>query len=251
MLKYSTLLFLLLLTPKIHAQSPGYDDLLVMYVDEDYEKCIKKADRYIGKEDTRRDPLPYLYASMCYHEMSKQDKYAEHPEFKNAARDALKYAVKFRKKDVHNAYAPNYADFWSELNTTAMDYGFMLMETGSFSKAKRQFDRITRYQPENPGAWLMLVQSQKKMNLRRDALESMQQFRKAYAAVPDLSRLPLDQQRLLREALLRHARRLDPAGMRDSALATMKMGGPQFLDNAEFRAFFEELQQPVRQVNAP
>ena len=58
------------------AQFTEYSDLLVYYVDEEYEKCLKKADKYMSKDESKYDPLPYLYTSMTYHEMSRHKKYA-------------------------------------------------------------------------------------------------------------------------------------------------------------------------------
>ena len=62
--------FLLTFLP-LHAQG-DYEDLLVLYVDEDYEKCISKAERYTERDQTRRDALPFLFLSMCYFEISKR-----------------------------------------------------------------------------------------------------------------------------------------------------------------------------------
>lgn len=234
-------LSLLFVNSVVRAQAHVYDDLLILYVDEEYIKCLDKADRYIDKDETRRDALPYLYKSLCSHEMSKLDKYTSDPEFKYAARDALKYAAKYRKKDKNLEFFKNYEDYWAELNTTAMETGFALMEEESYSKAKRQYQRMTTYYPENPGAWQMLALAQLKMKLARDAAESLKSYEKALAAVPDLDRLPKDQQRLLRESMIRYADYLDNKGMRDSARAVLAPGAEQFSENPEFKGLLDEL----------
>lgn len=223
------------------AQNHVYDDLLILYVDEEYEKCISKTERYSDKEETRRDALPYLYQSMCSHEMSKLDKYTSKPEFKYVGRDALKYAAKYRKKDKELEYFKNYGDYWAELNTVAMDMGFLLFDEGSYSKAKRQFQRMVTYYPENAGAWQMLALTQLKMNAARDAAESMTEYRKAFAQIGDVERLPKDQQRLLREGMVRYTERLQNKGMIDSARTTIAMGKDHFIENPEFKSLYEEL----------
>src|SRR5690606_10685134 len=53
------------------AQDKQYDDLLVRYVDEKYEDCLVRAERYTQGDKTKKDPLPFLYMSMCLYEMSK------------------------------------------------------------------------------------------------------------------------------------------------------------------------------------
>lgn len=231
---------LVLLTPAA-AQDQVYDNLLVLYVDEEYEKCIAKAARYIERDDTRRDPLPYLYSSMCWHEMSQLDKYTSDPEFKNAHREALKFAEKFRKKDKDLAYFHNYEDYWQELNTVAMEVGLFHLDLGEYSKAKRQFDRMTGYQPENAGAWQLLALTQLKLRLARDASESMKGFDRAYAAIPDIERLSPDQRRLLREGLIRHAEHLQDSGQLDSARVVMGLGAEHFSKNPEYNALLRDL----------
>ena len=100
------------------AQKHVYEDLLVMYVDEKYEKCMDKAIGYTENDDTKRDALPFLYMSMCNFEMSKQEKYAV--DYPKASRDAIKWAEKYRKKDKEMEFFHNYNDYWADLNTMAM-----------------------------------------------------------------------------------------------------------------------------------
>ncbi|MCB0198137.1 MAG: hypothetical protein KDJ65_39710, partial [Anaerolineae bacterium] len=59
------------------AQKHVYEDLLVLFVDENYEKCLAKAENYTVNDDTRKDPLPYLYMSMSLYEMSKLEEFNE------------------------------------------------------------------------------------------------------------------------------------------------------------------------------
>lgn len=226
------------------AQSHPYEDLLILYVDEEYPKCVQRAERYTDRANTHRDALPYLYASMCYFEMSKIPKYQEMAEYKHADREALKWAAKFRRKDKNNEFFPNYEDYWTSLNTVAQEMGINLLEQQQYSKAKTQFQRITRYNPENPGAWQMLALAQAGMNNKRDAAESMKKYQEALDAVPNIAQLPVDQRKLLRAGLILSAEDLLQAGRLDSARATVAVGDPYFLDNAEFKALYDELAGP-------
>jgi len=223
------------------AQKHVYDDLLVLYVDEAYEKCLAKADRYTERDDTRRDPLPYLFKSMCYHEMSKLEKYTSQHEYRFADRDALKFAALYRKKDKQKEFFNNYEDYWSELNTYAMSSGITHYEMGDYSKARRVFDRMVVYMPENAGAWRMRALCQERMNLKRDATESRKLFDDAYAAIGDPASLPTDQRRLLRQALIMEAEHLLATGQRAEAKAVMALGEDSFMGNAEFKGLFDEL----------
>lgn len=242
-MKYSLPILLLLLGLPLsnQAQEHVYDDLLILYVDEVYEKCIAKAKRYTEKEDTRRDPLPYLHLSMCYHEMSKLEQYTSQPEYRFADRNALKYAALYRKKDKQKEFVARFEDYWEELNTHAMGSGFMWYEMGAFSKARRIFDRMVVYMPENVGAWRMRALCQDRLNLLRDAVESRKRADEVYGAISDLAALPKDQRQLLRTALILEAEYLVAEGRVAEARKVMSLGEDDFMGNAEFKALFNEL----------
>ncbi|MBL7963421.1 MAG: hypothetical protein JNM31_06215 [Flavobacteriales bacterium] len=221
------------------AQKGVYEDLLVLYVDEKYEKCLAKAEDYTLKEATKKDPLPYLYMSMCLFEMSKKEQYQT--DYPKASRDALKWAEKYRKKDKNREFFDNYEDFWAALNTMAQDQGENLFDEGAFSKAKPFFDSMSSYYPENPGAWLMLALCQYKTNLQKEGDMSVKEFRKAYLAIPDISRLPADQRKLLKNALIRYSEHLGAKGQRDSARATIRLGAGHFDGEADFKNALDDL----------
>lgn len=233
--------FSTVLLSTMHAQKHEYDDLLVLYVDEEYEKCLSKAERYTDREKTRRDALPYLYMSMCFYEISKLEEYRNEREWRRADRDALKYARRFRKKDKDLEYFHQFGDYWEALNTMAMETGMMYLDLEEFSKAKRYFDKMTDYYPENPGAWQMLALSQSKLNMAREAMESMKQFQKAYDSLEDINDLPRDQRILLRNSLIAYTQYLEEKGDLDDARATLEMGVDDFMDNAEFNSLYQVL----------
>ncbi len=204
MKKSLLILCLLPLHSLLNAQPPTYEDLLVYYVDGEYEKCIKKTSKYMADSDTRRDPLPYLYASKCYHEMSKLDEFTSQEEYKKADRDALKYAVKYRKKDKDLAYFHVHEDYWRELNKYAMDMGMLWYDQGEYSKARQIFSRMVGYDPQNPGAWQMLALSQARGRMLRDAKESMatanELLEEVKAGDPDLGTLTKNKRALMEAA---------------------------------------------------
>ncbi len=221
------------------AQKHVYEDLLVLYVDEKYDKCLMKAENYTENDATRKDPLPYLYMSMALFEMSKREEYQE--DYPKAARDALKYAEKYRKKDKDNEFFRNYEDYWAELNTMAMEEAEFYFQDAKWSKARQTYDYMIGYYPENAGAWGMLAVSQFKYNQSREAEESLVKFEEAYAALGDLERLPQDQKKLLKMALINLSIHQAENGMRSKAIATIEKGKDLFMDDPEFKLQYEEL----------
>jgi hypothetical protein len=222
------------------SQKGVYEDLLVMYVDEKYEKCIFKAEGYTEGDATKKDPLPYLYISMCYFEMSKLEKFnADYPK---ASRDALKWAEKYRKKDKDKQFFANYEDYWADLNTMVQESGENLLDDPKgLSKARQMFESMTGYYPENPGGWLMLALAQYKSNLAKEGDLSVAAFDKAVAAAGDIGTLPKDQKKLLKNALIRYADHLVSKGQRDRAKKYAALGRDHFMEEADFKGMWESL----------
>lgn len=240
MKKLLTLTAFLVLHVAAIAQKHVYEDLLVLYVDEKYEKCLAKAEAYTLAEATKKDALPFLYMSMCLFEMSKQEKYAA--DYPKAKRDALKWAEKYRKKDKDKEFFGNYEDYWAELNTASFQDGEnFLDDPKGVSKAKQIFDGMTGYYPENPGAWLMLAMCQYKSNLVKEGDLSVKEFDKAVAAAGDIGTLPKDQKVLLKNALIRYADYLVSKGMRDRAKQYAVIGKDQFMEEPDFKGMWDGL----------
>ena len=240
MKKFLTLAAFLLVQVVAFAQKHVYEDLLVLYVDEKYEKCLMKAEAYTVGEETKKDALPYLYMSMCLFEMSKVEKYAA--DYPKAARDAVKWAEKYRKKDKDREYFGNYEDYWAELNTVSFQAGENLLDDPKgLSKAKQIFDGMVGYYPENPGAWLLLAMSQYKSNLLKEGDLSVKEFDKALAAAGDIATLPTDQKKCLKNALIRYCDYLVSKGQRDRARTYAAYGKDVFMEEPDFKGMWDSL----------
>lgn len=230
----------LLAALSVQAQKHVYEDLLVLYVDEKYEKCMEKALTYTENDATKKDALPFLYVSMCNYEMSKLEKFAV--DYPKAGRDALKWAEKYRKKDKGKEFFNNYEDYWASLNTMAGESGENLIDDPKgLSKAKANFDAMTGYYPENPGPWLMLAIVQYKSNLAKEGDLSVAAFDKALAAAGDIKTLPRDQQKLLKNALIRYADYQVSKGDRDKARKYASLGKDVFMEEPDFKGMWESL----------
>jgi tetratricopeptide (TPR) repeat protein len=177
--------------------------------------------------------------------MSKLEKFTSQPEYKNADREALKYAVRYRKKDRDLEHLSAHEDFFRELNTHAMDAGMHWFEMEQYAKARMIFSRMVGYDPENPGAWQMLALCQTKSRNERDAAASMQRYQEVLATVqeedPRLGRLDEAQMKLMKEALILHSEHLTSNGMADSARVVLDLGIDHFADDPQFKMMYQEL----------
>lgn len=222
------------------AQKGVYDDLLVLYVDEKYEKCLAKAETYTQKESTRKHALPYLYMSMSLFEMSKLEKFDE--DYPKAFRNALKYAVKYRKKDKDVEYFDDYEDYWAELNQKCMEIAENYFQEENWSKAKSYYKYMTSYDPGNVGAWIMRMHAEINLNMAREVEMHGKEMEKALADQGDVENLSPDKQQLLRNALISYSEYLHSSGRSDSARKVMDIGSDAFMENEEFKMVWDEIQ---------
>ncbi len=139
------------------AQFTEYSDLLVYYVDEEYEKCLKKADKYMSKDESKYDPLPYLYTSMTYYEMSRDNKYAE--DYPKAYRNCLSYLTKYRRKDKTYAYKSDAEPFIEKIKLVIAEEIENYKLDGTEKADKKitgLLKKLVRIDPDDAGIELLL-----------------------------------------------------------------------------------------------
>ncbi|MCH2213938.1 MAG: hypothetical protein MK086_02090 [Flavobacteriales bacterium] len=155
---FSALLVAMLLSTSTFAQEDdkyGEDmkEILFMVIDGNYEKAVGKAEKYMEKEDTRRDPRPYMYASMAYFEISKNDEMAE--DYPRAFRDAIKYGGKARRYDKENKYMPEFDRYLAELKAEVMQEAKYHFDTENWRKSATFAKNVQRLDPNDLSAILL------------------------------------------------------------------------------------------------
>jgi hypothetical protein len=159
-IKIISSLLLLLLTfagQKTLAQENNYMDLLVMLVDEEYEKCVKKCEKLTEHDDTKKDPLPYLYLSMAYYEMSLDSKYTE--DYPKAFFNSLSSLIKYRRVDQEFLFKNDALPYIEKIKFVLAEEidNYQLEDTEkAHKKIKGYLKKIVRIDPEDTGAELML-----------------------------------------------------------------------------------------------
>lgn len=236
------LLVVQLASPQLFAQEEEFDDLLILYVDGDYEKLIRKAEKYSEDDDTRRDPRPYLYMSKAYYGMSKDEKYAE--EYPKAFRDALKYASRYARKDDEREYWDINIEFINELRAEAMREADLYLsddDRRGLSKAARLYRYLTDIDPGDPGAGMMYGAMLYKVNRRGEADRIVQEIGPKLPNI-DMDDLSEDQKEMLKFGTIHFSQFLKEQGMLDSARVTMNIIHPYFENDNEFQLAYDEIQ---------
>ncbi|MEZ4936797.1 MAG: hypothetical protein R2799_04305 [Crocinitomicaceae bacterium] len=98
-LTYITAFIFCFLAVNANAQPPNYDDLLIYFADGDYEKLIKKAEKYTLDDATKSDPIPYMYMAKGFFAIHKNPDGFKEDFTKNAIATATRYAERAKKLD--------------------------------------------------------------------------------------------------------------------------------------------------------
>jgi len=218
-----------------------FEDLLLLFVDEKYEKCMQKAEKYTLKDDTKREPMPYLYISMCMFEVSKIEDADE--LYPRAFKDALSYAYKYVRKDKDLIYYDDNADFFASLRQeTALRAENELAEE-SYSKAKYYYRGLAKIDPKDPSALFMQAYCELKSNATRDAMANFAEAMRLYNELTSVYALTKEQQDLMSYGFLTYANHLIEEGRSDSAYSTLEYGKKLFLDDAKFMDGYNNLKK--------
>ncbi|MEA3447164.1 MAG: hypothetical protein U9Q98_01780 [Bacteroidota bacterium] len=127
-----------------------FDELAEMYENEEYEDCIDRADKLLGKKKYAGDPELYLYQALAYNQISRDSTLAQMATYRNAYMDALKNLTRAVKKDKYGEYFPENNFIIHDIIKSGIPIILNYSAENDFSKINsllRNFMRIS----EDPG----------------------------------------------------------------------------------------------------
>jgi len=214
------------------AQSPDYKDLLTLFVSEKYEKCLDKAKGYTMGDATKKDPLPYMYMSRCFFEMSKKDEFKE--KYPASFKDAMKYLSKYASKDKEKKYIAEYEDFFTAIRLAAISEAETMMDTQKFSKAKQLYDQLLDLDPNDVGAKIMMALVFTYNKAKKESEQATAESKKMLT--DKVGPLTKEQLYLLKDALSRYC-----SDNKSQAKEWLNLGDHYFPDDKEYSAMKESI----------
>ncbi len=251
-------LLFLLFSPFLH-ESYGqreieykeFPELLNHYINEEYEKIIKKAEEgtMFSKAITdkhRRQPLPYVYLAKAYYEISKIEKYQE--KYSRAFKQALTYAGRFVDRDEKKKFIDDHARFLAQLRRESMEVASMHYEKGEqqkrqYRKARYYYKKMQGFSPGDPSPHYMEGLTWVKQGLARQARRPFKKANELYSKLDSLGELKKDQRELFKFFTKEYSRHLLEEGMRDSAQTVLKKTDGYFRNDEEFMKQYNKVMQ--------
>jgi hypothetical protein len=128
--------------------------LLSLWIDQKYDKLVVKAMKYTEKDDTKNEPLPYLYAAKAFFRISLDESWLEkNEEFKSARREALNYAAKYTKKDKNKTFAVEAEEFFAEMKPVLYEEAMNDFDANNYKKQGSVMKKITEFDPNFVGGY--------------------------------------------------------------------------------------------------
>ncbi|HIP36462.1 MAG TPA: hypothetical protein EYG85_06375 [Crocinitomix sp.] len=134
----------------VNAQPPAYDDLVVLFADGNYEKLLKKAEKYTQSDKTKKHAIPYLFLAKGNYEIAREggDLLEKYPK---AGRDALKYAGKCISKDKDGTVYKDNLAFFTTLKNSIIEEIRNLVDTQEWSKISGKLLAIQKVDKQDIG----------------------------------------------------------------------------------------------------
>lgn len=233
-------LFLGLMGTSMTAQR-DYDDLLELIVDEKYDRCLTKAEKYTLSDETKKDPLPYLYMSISFFRIHMGDdeklkEYYENKSFKNS----LKYASKYAKKDKENEFYSEFTDYFVELRQATYEEAENYDQEGKYTKSKGLYKYLTTIDPSDPGAWLYKGFTEWAVKSRKDSGLSFEKA-KTISNEMGVDHLQEDQVNRFKIGLIMVSEYLDAQGEGTKARELMELGKAFFADDDSYMITYKDI----------
>jgi hypothetical protein len=217
-----------------------FPELLSLFVDEKYEKCLYKAEKITLQEKTSAQALPYLFMSRCYYEISKIDKDEMKEKYPNASKDCLKYATKYIVKDKERDLYAEHEDYFTELRNLAILAAEENFEKQKYSQSKTYYDYLTDWDSHDAGGWIMLGVS---FQLAKQKKEAASAFATAEKLLKEktCSIENKSQKDFLKRSLISYATKLYTEGSTKQAQDWLLLGKEWFMDDKEYQVTYSQL----------
>ena len=126
-----------------------FEKLAKSYNKMDYENCLFKAIDYTYSDKTKKEPEPYLYIAMCYYELSLSEEPYIQEDYPKALKDAIKYLVKFKKKDKTKEMYNQNLDNINKIIDTYYEEANEFYKLESYKKAAYNYGQLANLEDSN------------------------------------------------------------------------------------------------------
>jgi tetratricopeptide (TPR) repeat protein len=130
-------------------KNPEFNNVAKKFEQAKYESVLEMAEALMDNDNHRKKPEPYLWASMCYYEISKSDDEKLLDRWKNPMRNALKYAGKAVAKDKNGNIVENNAEYFALMKEAGISEALEWEKEENYRKSSYAYKQILKFAPED------------------------------------------------------------------------------------------------------
>ena len=238
MKRFFLILFTIGLTVNGFSQPPTYDDLLIYFADGDYEKLVKKAEKYTEDDESKNDALPYVYCSKGYFEMSRDQKYAE--DYPKAYNDAIKFAGKALRKDKNGEIFSEHKVYFTDLKKAVFEDLRNMVDQEDYNRMRGTIMKMQRVDPNDVGSHFLMTAALfriKDKSGAKNALKEALAKLDAVSSVEDWREVDMD---MLKLGILEYCRYRIDLRQNDFAKEVLNKVKQWFEEDEQFMRFYNE-----------
>lgn len=221
------------------SQAPNYDDLIILFADANYKKLISEATKYTLKDDTKNDPLPYLYLSKGLYAISQQGD--KDPVYKNAYRESIGALGKFIKKDKKNEVQGEHSEYIEQIKATIVESIHNELELKTYKKVSSLVNNYFKIKAGDTGGKLLEAASKYRDNDKSTANLLWKEFEKKLLEMTDVSGLSESDLDMLRMGICESAECFVHSKQIPRAQALLNKGKELIGDDEEFMERYNQL----------
>jgi hypothetical protein len=219
----------------------NYKDLLIFYVDGEYEKCIKNAKKYLKDKECATDEFPYLIASATYFAISKDQIFDK--KYPNAFEQALEYVgLSFGKSKANSKYSESINSFIDNLikmSIEDVENSFYARDSTNFKEGVHRLNQLIKFNPLEPGFLLLKSAHQNFLKDTLAANESYEAGIKLMNTIGSLEAMSKNGKRALMLGLFFCSDYCISEGQEDKALIILNQGGVLFSEDQVYQDYLE------------
>lgn len=144
--------FSLIFSGQSQVVNSDYQKLFDHYMLDEYEDCLKKANKFIDKDKHHRSPEPYIYAARAHMGLSEEegdfDTRVDH--IKSAVKLAGKYARYRDKMDDPSPYNELYSIDLEEIKKASFEIAFYYLQENRARKGNYYVRKVYKMQENDP-----------------------------------------------------------------------------------------------------
>ncbi|MCF8459706.1 MAG: hypothetical protein K9G46_03200 [Flavobacteriales bacterium] len=147
-----SLLLLILLTTAVFGQvnNPEFEVIAKKYEKEAWVSALESAEALIDNDKHRKSPEPYLWASMCFYEISKSEDQKIIDQYKLPMRDALKFAGKAASKDKNGDIVKDNQEYFDLMRKEGIAVAQAYEKEEDYRKASYTYKQLQEFAPNDP-----------------------------------------------------------------------------------------------------